>query len=326
MKSARMMLSTLALVLGLLIDAPFARGQMMGSQTGEMMGGGGGMGWMRTLMAWMNGAELKLVPAVPKPSPDSSTLALGKRLYGEHCAVCHGAKGDGNGPRASGLSPAPRDFSKGVYKFRSTPSGALPTDDDLWKVISDGLHGTAMVPWVSLSEKERWAVVAFVKGFSPRFASEARVTPIVMPKPPATSSELGQEGRKIYNEDCASCHGPNARGDGPAVIKGGQPLMQPRDFTSGYFKRGSDMEDIYLTLRTGLDGSPMLSFAKALTPNQTWAVAAYVHTLILRPHRVTGAMGSTMMGDIGNQQERLGLRIDMPGMAGMRMGMGASSP
>jgi mono/diheme cytochrome c family protein len=324
MKNTRMMLSTVAL--GLLIYAPLAPGQMMGSHTGAMMGDGGGMGSMHDVMAWINGAELKLVPAAPEPSPDAGMFALGQRLYGDHCTVCHGAKGDGNGPRASGLSPAPRDFTKGVYKFRSTPSGALPTDEDLWKVISDGLHGTAMVPWVSLSETERWAVIAYVKDFSPRFAAEARSTPIVMTKPPATSPELVQEGGKIYNEDCALCHGPNGRGDGPAVIKDGQPLMQPRDFTSGHFQRGSDMEDIYLTLRTGLDGSPMLSFAKALTPNQTWAVAAYVRTLIFRPHRVTGAMGSTMMGGIGNQQERLGMRIDMPGMAGMHMGMGASTP
>jgi hypothetical protein len=70
---------------------------------------------------------------------------------------------------------------RGVFEFRSTPTGTLPTDEDIWKVISNGLHGTAMVPWISLSEKDRWALVAFVEGFSPRFGAEKRSSLVAVP-------------------------------------------------------------------------------------------------------------------------------------------------
>jgi mono/diheme cytochrome c family protein len=305
-----------------------ARAQMMGSHMGPMMRGGG-MRSMHDLMAWMNGAELKVRPAKPQPALDAIMRSLGDRLYGDHCAVCHGAKGDGNGSRSADLSPPPRDFTKGVYEFRSTPGGTLPTDEDLWKVISDGLHGTAMVPWISLSENERWALVAYIEGFSPRFATEARPILVAVPKPPPSSQELVEQGIKLYGQDCASCHGPKGEGNGPAVVSPAGPRGRPRDFTSGIFKRGSDLQDIYLTLRTGLDGTPMLSFANALTPAQTWALAAHVRTLIARPSQTAGT-APPMMGGGPNHQERLGMMIDMPGMAGMGMGsgmgMGMGSP
>jgi len=325
MKNARPMLSTLVLLLGLSVNGPTARAQMMGSQMGPMMGSSGEMRSMHDVMAWMNGAEIKARPAKPEPVLDASMRSLGERLYSLRCAVCHGAEGDGKGPRATELLPSPRDFSRGVYKFRSTPSGALPTDEDLWEVVSDGLHGTAMVPWVSLSENERWALVARVKGFSSRFSSEVHMTPIVVPNPPPENRELAQQGMKLYREDCATCHGPKGRGDGPTVTDTPKLRNQVLDFTSGFFKRGSNLEDIYLTLRTGLDGTPMPSFAQALTPDQTWAIAAYIRTLIVRPRQPAEAMQPMTTDSRGYEQQRLGMMIDMPGMAGMHLGMDGST-
>ena len=278
------------------------------------------------VMAWMNGAELTALPAHPAPARDAGMRSRGGHLYREHCAVCHGIKGDGKGPRASQLSPPPRDFTRGVYRFRSTPHGTLPTDEDLWKVISDGLHGTAMVPWVSLSENDRWALVAYIEDFSPRFASEARATPITVPPPPAQSQELVQQGMKLYGEACAACHGAKGTGDVSGSNKTLAPRIPPRDFTSGVFERGSSMADIYLTLRTGLDGTPMGSFAKTFTPDETWAVAAYVRSLIVKPHQTAAGAHPMMMGGGANEQERLGMMIDMPGMTGMHMGMGMGAP
>jgi mono/diheme cytochrome c family protein len=105
--------------------------------------------------------------------------------------------------------------------------------------------------------------------------------PLLYPKPPLVTLELVEQGVKIYKQDCAQCHGGEGQGNGPAmsnVTRG----SRPRDFTRGLFKRGSSLQDIYLTLRTGVDGAPMLSFARALTSEQSWAVAAYVRTLIVR--------------------------------------------
>lgn len=318
MKKTALLLSVLA-VFALRIDVRTASTQMMGCDMGGMMGGGGTHS-MNAMMSWMSGTELKATPGAPEPKLDADMRSLGGRLYSQHCAICHGPNGDGHGLRATGLLPLPRDFTKGVFAFRSTPSGTLPTDEDLWKVISNGLHGTAMVPWISLSENDRWALVAYVETFSPRFATEARATPVTLPKPPQATPDLVTQGKQLYLQDCATCHGAEGRGNGPAVINASPRQMRPRDFTGGVFERGSSMEDIYLTLRTGLNGTPMLSFENALTPAQTWAAAAYVRSLISKRRQASGMMGSMMSGGT-NQQERRGMMIDMPGMPGMR-GMG----
>ena len=169
--------------------APKAWSQMMGGSMGSMMGGGN-MQAMEELMSWMHGENVPTVPTKPKPEFNAELRATGEALYLHHCAVCHGPNGDGEGSRASELSPRPRDFTRSIYEFRSTPSGALPVDEDIWQVISSGLHGTAMVPWISLSERQRWALVAYLEAFSPKFASEKRGTPIEIPPPPAVTPQL----------------------------------------------------------------------------------------------------------------------------------------
>jgi mono/diheme cytochrome c family protein len=241
------------------------------------------MASMRTLMSWMQGTEINAAPTVPEPEFNAELRALGKLLYGQHCEICHGANGDGEGRRATELSPRPRNFVRGVFEFRSTPTGTLPADEDIWKVISNGLHGTAMVPWISLSEKDRWALVAFVEGFSPRFGAEKRSSLVAVPSRPAETSELIAQGKKLFSEaGCVECHGKNGNGDGPSVSSlrdaAGRPIA-PLSFSSAIFRRGSSLADIFLTIRTGLDGTPMPSYTNSLSPDQSWAVAAYVRSL-----------------------------------------------
>ena len=74
-------------------------------------------------------------------APDLGSEAqrsAGKELYQRHCTQCHGDKGDGNGVAAPHLQPRPRDFTSGKYKIRTTPSGTLPTDEDLKHIIRMG--------------------------------------------------------------------------------------------------------------------------------------------------------------------------------------------
>jgi mono/diheme cytochrome c family protein len=299
--------------------APDLRAQVQGggSSMGNMMGGGN-MASMRTLMSWTQGTEINAVPTEPKPEFNWELRARGNLLYGQHCEVCHGANGDGNGRRASELSPPPRNFAKGVYEFRSTPTGTLPMDEDIWKVISDGLHGTAMVPWMSLPENDRWALVAFVEGFSPRFSAEKRNASITVPSQPAETPQLIAQGRKLFSEaGCVECHGKSGHGDGTSVPSlkdsAGRPIA-PLDFANAIFRRSSSLADIFLSIRTGLDGTPMPSYTNSLSADQTWAVAAYVRSL--------GAADSveSRSATKAREQERLGMAIDMPGMIGMPMG------
>src|SRR3954466_6598739 len=94
-------------------------------------------------------------------------------LYLQRCAGCHGKSGHGDGPFGALLDPRPRDFTSGRFKFRSTDTGSLPTDEDLAATISNGLHGTSMPAWQKfLSPDQVRELVAQVKSFSPRFSSE----------------------------------------------------------------------------------------------------------------------------------------------------------
>ncbi|MDC4225893.1 MAG: c-type cytochrome [Candidatus Manganitrophus sp.] len=82
---------------------------------------------------------------------------IGKRVYARRCVGCHGEKGDGNGPSARFFVPKPRDFTRGIFKFRSTggEENTLPLDADLYRTVTHGLWGTAMPAWYEISELER---------------------------------------------------------------------------------------------------------------------------------------------------------------------------
>ena len=271
---------------------------------------------------WTSGTTLEVKPAEPHPPFGSNLRLLGGAWYDQLCTPCHGPHGDGKGPWAEKLLPRPRDFTKGVYEFRSTPTGTLPTNEDLWKVVSGGLHGTAMVPWITFSEYDRWALVAYVESFSPRFASEPRGVSFEVPNPPAETPELIATGAKLFKEvGCVECHGAKGLGDGPSASTlkdaGGLPI-RPLPFSGGVFRRGSSMRDIFLTVRTGLDGTPMPSYADSLTPDQTWAIAAYVRsfTTVKDPLKDPSALSRIVEA---RRQEQTGMMIDMPGMGRMPM-------
>jgi cytochrome c oxidase cbb3-type subunit I/II len=174
-----------------------------------------------------------------------------------------------------------------------------------------------MMPWISLSEEDRWALVEYVEGFSRRFTTDKRMAPIAIPSPPVETPDLVAQGKKLFRDaGCVECHGAKGHGDGPSTSSlkdaAGLPI-HPLDFASGIFRRGSSLEDVFLTLRTGLNGTPMPSYADSLTPDQTWAVAAYVRSL-------DGTPADSGTSTVARQQERLGMTIDMPGMGEMHMG------
>src|SRR5205085_7431032 len=126
------------------------------------------------------------VPLRARAGAGDEVLAEGAKVYGRYCQGCHGVAGDGQGPAAAMLIVKPRDFTKGVYKFGSVPSGQLPTDEDLYRIITRGIYRTSMPEWSLLSERERIAVIVYVKGFSPEWSKHGPGEPVFIPKPPAT--------------------------------------------------------------------------------------------------------------------------------------------
>src|SRR6266498_1726593 len=197
-------------------------------------------------------------------------IKLGERIYLENCAACHGQKGDGKGPEADRLKTKPRDFTTGIYKFRSTPSGSLPLDQDIFKTISRGVRGTSMLAQLQLSEQERWAVVHHLKTFSKRFKEEKRGQAFAVPPAPSPNGKLVALGKSKYEEaGCGQCHGADGKGDAPSAMDlkddWGHPIT-PADLTLKPFKSGPNPEDLYRTLSTGLSGTPMPSYADAFSP------------------------------------------------------------
>ena len=212
---------------------------------------------------------LACLAVAPALAADSAAIrADGARVYATYCIGCHGERGDGHGAAAEMLITRPRDFTKGVFKFRSTPTGSLPTDDDLFRIVTRGVYRTSMPEWSLLSERERRAVIAYVKGFYPEWETRGAGTPIVVPAAPAdlATPERVARGRELYVLlECGACHGPEGRGDGPSAHTlqpdvWGNP-QKPFNFTKGRLKSGSAPEDVYRTFMTGLNGTAMPSFA-----------------------------------------------------------------
>src|SRR5258708_7407964 len=117
----------------------------------------------------------------------------GKQLYYRFCWGCHGFRGDGGGenwlptgsyPTQPYLNIQPRNFDAAVFKCRSTATGTLPLDQDLYNSVGRGFVMTNMPAWISLTNQKRADLVAFIKRFSPRFRNEKPVDPFKVPPEP----------------------------------------------------------------------------------------------------------------------------------------------
>jgi cbb3-type cytochrome oxidase cytochrome c subunit len=233
--------------------------------------------WRKYFNYMQTGAS---VPFVPPTIGEG--LALGRNVYVRRCAGCHGESGGGDGPAAIFLTTKPRVFKDGVFKLRSTPTGSLPTDSDLYRTITMGIRDTAMPPWHELTESDRMFVVQYIKSFSDRFKDETPGAAIDIPAEPANSAESQARGKVLYEQlKCGQCHGEDGKGNGPSAPtlrdNWGNPSAA-RDFTRGgaVMKSGPAPQDLYRAFSTGMDGSPMPSYADSLRPEQRWDLVHYV--------------------------------------------------
>jgi mono/diheme cytochrome c family protein len=208
----------------------------------------------------------------------------GKALYRRYCIGCHGPQGDGAGENATWVDPKPRDFTAAVFKCRSTPSGTLPTDQDLYNAITRGFVTTSMPSWKPLTDQNRADLVAYVKTFSAKWKAGAPGTPLVIPPEPEVKIEGILHGRELFQKmECWKCHGPEGHGNGPAaatLTDSKDNPIRPYNFAVGSrFKCGVTNEDLYRIFMTGLDGTPMPSFSDVLKPADAWDLVHFLRTL-----------------------------------------------
>ncbi len=226
---------------------------------------------------------LMLVGAAAPAAAQRGDAAAGKGVYDARCALCHGETGDGNGPGAELLSPRPRDFTKGLYKIRST-ANRTPTDEDIFRVITEGMPGTSMPAWAVLPEQDRWNLVAYLKTFAPEMFKEAPKK-VELPPDVASSDESLARGKEMFEAiECHKCHGVQGRADGPS-----RPELQdewghfvpPANLAQRWtFRGGASRTDIATRIAVGVLGTPMPAFLDAVEkPEDVWHLTNYILSL-----------------------------------------------
>ncbi len=244
----------------------------------------------------------------PEVASTPELVARGARRYDQRCSACHGAKGDGQGPAALFLQTAPRDFTRLIFKFRTTLG--FPADLDLYRSVRSGFPAHGMPSFDFLSSEETWALVHRVKhlarsGWMARMERrsgatfdraaalalvEKKMTPgeavVVGPEPPeddGPAEEIVARGRALYVANCQKCHGETGRGDGPSAPtledEWGHAIL-PRDFgeSPAYRKAGWRRADTARIVRAGIGGTPMPAHPQ-LSDRDLWDLARYVEEL-----------------------------------------------
>ena len=243
--------------------------------------------------------------------PDLGTEAqreAGREVYMEKCAQCHGEQGDAESIATPFVRPAPRDFTSGIFKFRTTESGELPTTEDIKRSIREGMPYTSMPAWEGkLSETEITNLAYFIKTFSDDFAGPYGVPKTVeIPKAPGYDEGNLERGREVYvSNQCADCHGDQGLGNGtsaPTLEDQWGAHIRPADMTKRWtFRNGQTREDIYRTFTTGLDGSPMPSYD--IPEEDRWALVDYVWSLSRsNPEYATMVTAQAAAGDLDISQ------------------------
>lgn len=232
--------------------------------------------------------------------PDTAYFTRGRYLYQEHCLVCHGPRGRGDGELVKPDWPdKPRNFTAGVFQYQSTPPGSLPTDADLTRTIRTGVANTNMPSFAHLPDDDIRTLVEYVKFMSRAWRNpDNYADPIEIPEVPewfadeASMIEHQEKGRQLFVNTCAPCHGEKGDGLGPAaaalVDANGDPV-KPADLR-GMLKSGRNPEDTWRTIAVGLNLTPMVGFGAVLEDEEIWNLVAYIFRLRAnhdQGHRIT---------------------------------------
>ena len=172
----------------------------------------------------------------------------GAEVFAHNCAGCHGPAGRGDGPAAVALVPAPRDFTSAQISDRRL-------SESLW----NGLPGSSMPPWNDFATADLRGLVAYLKSLAP-----------AEPAPALTDTERSSS-RTIFARECAVCHGPDGRGDGPASA-----ILAPAP--TNFHETRPTTAHAEVALADGVRGSAMPRWRGKLTPDEQKMMARFVRT------------------------------------------------
>jgi len=182
----------------------------------------------------------------------------GRVLFEKNCAVCHGADGRADTPVGRLLKPRPRNLADPVDMARVSL-------DRMYRSIKEGRPGTAMAAWKDvLSETEIGDITDYVRNF----AASKNI--------PAANLSL-DVGRRIYERECAYCHGA----DGSANTDVAARLVPPpRNFTDPIAMARVDDGRMYLAIYRGRPGTAMGGHGELLSGPEIIDVMRYIRTLV----------------------------------------------
>lgn len=241
-----------------------------------------------------------------KWEPDPKKVEIGKNYYKNYCMTCHGVEGDSLPVTPEGLQTDlgypifARDFTgkyhregKVVFKFASPFLGEMAADEDLIRIIREGLPGTPMPGFPTLTDTEISYILEYIKSLNPRwkfYKGEKRN----YPEPPTDlySEERINRGRETFLTICVACHRNVEKGeepleqplawlkfdkDGRILKDGDSPVFQSikaRYFGKEPLRRGSPSE-IFVTISEGIAGTTMTPW-KHLGEEKIWDLVAYI--------------------------------------------------
>ncbi len=252
---------------------------------------------------------------VGDPEADRTQLERGAQIFAYRCQQCHGITGNGQGAVAQYLNPKPRDYTRGIFKFTSTPYGAKPRRSDLLLTLRRGIPGTSMPAFADLSPEDLEAVVDYVIFLSQRGELEQELVTLAQdeeeldpeyvqesidlvrgrwteaqpqlvmpltPMPPMTPETI-QKGRDLYLQQvCNKCHGVDGRGGLAGNIEIGLDswgqTAAAADLTSGLYRGGGRPIDIYRRIYSGINGTPMPGFGQVFAdnPDNIWYLVHFI--------------------------------------------------
>jgi mono/diheme cytochrome c family protein len=237
------------------------------------------VGYAHPSEAWQPDPAIYADLMWPPGTDGRPDLPLGQRVYARRCAVCHGPDGRGNGPAAPSMMPRPRDFTLGLFKYKSTLRSEPPTDDDLRRVVTGGLGASAMPSFGDLlTDSEIRAVVDEVKRLAR--ITDSAITPVAIAAQTAEDEASIGRGRALYVRlECGGCHGADGRNAGFLQDAKNRPVPI-RDLTAPWtFRGGSKPEEVWLRLTTGLAGSSMPAYVDAASPGERWDLVNHLRSI-----------------------------------------------